>query len=55
MIAAVRALMPPSVEAVFLDDWFVYHMGLGEVHCGTNITRAPLASWWTAGAHLLQD
>lgn len=55
MIAAVRALMPPSVEAVFLDDWYVYHMGLGEVHCGTNVTRAPLANWWTAGAHLLQD
>jgi hypothetical protein len=55
MIAAVRALMPPSVEAVFLDDWFVYHMGLGEVHCGTNVTRAPLADWWTSGAHLLQD
>lgn len=55
MIAAVRALMPPSVEAVFLDDWYVYHMGLGEVHCGTNVSRAPLADWWTVGLHLLQD
>ena len=30
MIADVRARFPDSLDLVFLDDWQVYHMGLGE-------------------------
>jgi protein-arginine deiminase len=30
-----------------LDDWFEYHVLLGEVHCGTNTLRTPTsAKWW---------
>lgn len=34
-------LMPASVEPIYVDNWEVYHMGLGEVHCGTNQERVP--------------
>lgn len=31
----------------FLDDWYEYHVALGEVHCGTNTLRAPTqVPWW---------
>ena len=30
-----------------LDDWFEYHVLLGEVHCGTNTLRTPTSvKWW---------
>ncbi|WP_338185864.1 protein-arginine deiminase family protein [Thalassospira tepidiphila] len=43
----------------FIDDWDIYHMDSGEIHCGTNETRAPFdgqtafgdaryGQWWTA-------
>lgn len=35
-------LMPHSI-----DDWYEYHVNLGEVHCGTNSLREPkTAKWW---------
>lgn len=55
MIAAVRELMPDSLDLRFVDDWYVYHMGLGEVHCGTNVERQPLEQWWTAALHLVEE
>lgn len=31
----------------FIDDWDVYHVAGGDVHCGTNTRRQPfLAKWW---------
>lgn len=33
-----------DVEVVFVDDWQLYHLGGGEVHCGTNQTRTPAMS-----------
>ncbi len=42
LIAAVAAAMPSGLRLHWVDDWFVYHMGLGEVHCGTNELRTPL-------------
>ena len=53
IISAFRSLMPAGMELHFLDNWDVYHMALGEVHCGTNVRRTPTASWWTDAAHLL--
>ncbi len=48
MIQAVRDLMPAELDIQFLDDWDVYHLGLGEVHCGSNVLRTPsTADWWT--------
>jgi protein-arginine deiminase len=30
-----------------IDDWYEYHVNLGEVHCGTNTLRMPtFAKWW---------
>ncbi len=46
VIDAVEAVMPPSLELWFLDDWETYHMALGEVHCGTNETRDNDLDWW---------
>lgn len=48
-----EARMPEGVEVVWIDDWYSYHLLDGEVHCGTNVTRTPLADVWTEGADLL--
>jgi len=36
------------LSGTYIDDWYFYHTGRGEVHCGTNVKRDPanLASWW---------
>ena len=55
-IAYMEEQLPAEVPIVWMDDWFVYHMGLGEVHCGSNVVRPPAdPEWWVAAAHLLQD
>lgn len=46
MIADYKARMPKSLEVHFVDNWNVYHVNYGEVHCGTNVQRTPLANWW---------
>lgn len=46
-IHAVADALPNELELVFLDDWETYHLGLGEVHCGTNGIRTPTTDWWT--------
>lgn len=46
-------LMPDSAESIFVDNWQTYHLALGEVHCGTNVTRTPIANWWEVADHLL--
>lgn len=56
MAAAFVAAMPPELDVVFLDDWQVYHLNLGEVHCGSNVVRSPDPdlSWWVDARHLLE-
>jgi len=46
--------MPSGIELHFVDNWFVYHLALGEVHCGSNTRRTPPADlqWWTDASHL---
>lgn len=39
-------VMPAGLELYFVDDWDVYHLGLGEVHCGSNVRRTPTVGWW---------
>ncbi len=41
-------VIPDGLVPHFLDDWNNYHLMEGEVHCGTNILRAPRAdlAWW---------
>lgn len=43
---AVEALMPSGNTVHWVDDWEWYHMALGEVHCGSNVRRAPSGKWW---------
>jgi protein-arginine deiminase len=40
-----------GITAYYVDDWYTYHEGYGEVHCGSNAVRTPPASprWWTTG------
>lgn len=54
MIAAVEEMMPEELELHFVDNWEVYHLGLGEVHCGTNSTREAVRWWEEDVSHLLQ-
>lgn len=55
-IAYMEEQLPAEVPIVWMDDWYVYHMGMGEVHCGSNVVRPPAGpEWWVAAAHLLQD
>ncbi len=53
MINAFKAASSPTLQWHFIDDWDTYHLGLGEVHCGTNVRRTPTASWWTTAQHLM--
>ena len=53
LISHVQDLFPDSMDLVFLDDWEVYHMGLGEVHCGTNVEREVDNAWWEDAGHLI--
>jgi len=42
-----RALETAGITCHFIDDWYSYHLLLGEVHCGTNTLRRPFAfPWW---------
>ncbi len=44
------ALAEIGMAAHFVEDWDLYHRLLGEVHCGSNATRAiPSARWWETG------
>ena len=56
-IAEFESLLPSGADYKYtwVDDWDIYHMGLGEVHCGTNVIRTPNANWWEVGMHLLED
>ncbi|MEU0397919.1 protein-arginine deiminase domain-containing protein [Streptomyces sp. NPDC006208] len=35
-----------GMKVSYLDDWYTYHLGAGEVHCGTNTLRDASAPWW---------
>jgi protein-arginine deiminase len=48
--AMTSALAPYGVTVHFAEDWDTYHRNQGEVHCGSNTTRAiPSAKWWESG------
>ncbi|XP_042334511.1 protein-arginine deiminase type-3-like [Sceloporus undulatus] len=46
--ANVRSLLEPlGLSCTFIDDFFSYHVLSGEIHCGTNVCRAPFSfHWW---------
>jgi protein-arginine deiminase len=45
------ALAPYGVSVHWVEDWDLYHRLLGEVHCGSNVTRSVPANtkWWESG------
>lgn len=48
--AMTSALAPLGIRVHFAEDWDDYHRAMGEVHCGTNSTRAiPETKWWETG------
>jgi len=54
LIAAVEALLPASAAPRWVDDWDIYHLAWGEVHCGSNLRRIETGSWWEDAAHLME-
>ncbi|KAI9150756.1 Protein-arginine deiminase type-4 [Paramyrothecium foliicola] len=33
-------------KVIWQDDWFSFHVRLGEIHCGTNTWRSTGGAWW---------
>ncbi|WP_461097167.1 protein-arginine deiminase domain-containing protein [Streptomyces bullii] len=44
--AVTAAYRRAGVKVSYIDDWYTYHLGMGEVHCGTNTLRDASAAWW---------
>ncbi|MFE1444134.1 protein-arginine deiminase domain-containing protein [Streptomyces sp. NPDC058739] len=48
--AVTAAYRKAGIKVSYIDDWYTYHLGMGEVHCGTNTLRDTSAPWWGAPA-----
>ncbi|MFF5477143.1 protein-arginine deiminase domain-containing protein [Streptomyces sp. NPDC012935] len=48
--AATAVYREVGLKVSYIDDWYTYHLGMGEVHCGTNTLRDASASWWRLSA-----
>ena len=48
--SATAAYAKLGIKAWSVDDWFSHHALGGEVHCGTNATRAISGTWWTSAS-----
>ncbi|MET9394877.1 protein-arginine deiminase domain-containing protein [Streptomyces sp. NPDC006624] len=44
--AVSAAYRRAGLKVSYIDDWYTYHLGMGEVHCGTNTLRDATAAWW---------
>ncbi|MFD5338219.1 protein-arginine deiminase domain-containing protein [Streptomyces hawaiiensis] len=44
--AVTAAYERVGLKVSYIDDWYTYHLGMGEVHCGTNTLRDATAAWW---------
>ncbi|MET7713198.1 protein-arginine deiminase domain-containing protein [Streptomyces sp. NPDC005407] len=44
--AVTAAYSGAGMKVSYIDDWHTYHVGMGEVHCGTNTLRDASAAWW---------
>jgi protein-arginine deiminase len=43
----LNARLPAGLVATYIDDWEVYHLREGEVHCSSNERREiPVQNWW---------
>jgi hypothetical protein len=39
----IKSVLSRNIE--FVDDW-MYHSGMGEIHCGSTVKRTPPDEWW---------
>jgi protein-arginine deiminase len=46
--AVTAAYQRVGLKVSYIDDWYTYHLGMGEVHCGTNTLRDAASAWWAA-------
>ncbi|MER5832851.1 protein-arginine deiminase domain-containing protein [Streptomyces sp. NPDC002130] len=44
--AVTAAYQRVGLKVSYIDDWYTYHLGMGEVHCGTNTLRDATSAWW---------
>ncbi len=44
--AVTAAYTRAGMKVSYIDDWYTYHLGMGEIHCGTNTLRDASAAWW---------
>ncbi|NBM20906.1 protein-arginine deiminase domain-containing protein [Streptomyces sp. GC420] len=44
--AVTAAYTRAGMKVSYVDDWYTYHLGMGEIHCGTNTLRDASAAWW---------
>lgn len=44
--AVTAAYQRVGMTVSYIDAWYTYHLGMGEVHCGTNTLRDASAAWW---------
>ncbi|MFI1394326.1 protein-arginine deiminase domain-containing protein [Streptomyces sp. NPDC020681] len=44
--AVTAAYTQAGMKVSYIDDWHTYHVGMGEIHCGTNTLRDASAPWW---------
>jgi protein-arginine deiminase len=45
--AVTQAYAAAGVAVSYVDDWYAYHAGKGDIHCGTNVLRASSTPWWS--------
>jgi protein-arginine deiminase len=45
--AVTRAYAAAGVTVSYVDDWYAYHSGKGNIHCGTNVLRTYATAWWS--------
>ncbi|MCP4365610.1 MAG: hypothetical protein GY800_09980 [Planctomycetes bacterium] len=42
-----NGVLPPGITPRYIDDWEIYHVRSGEVHCSSNEVRnIPATRWW---------
>ncbi|MFB9388444.1 protein-arginine deiminase domain-containing protein [Streptomyces coeruleoprunus] len=44
--AVTAAYRGAGMRVSYIDDFYTYHLGMGEVHCGTNTLRDTTQRWW---------
>ncbi|ATY62071.1 arginine deiminase [Cordyceps militaris] len=44
--ATLAGYAASNLTVTFMDDWYSFHLGLGEIHCGSNAFRECTAKWW---------